>query len=503
MIRSTDQVTRNVLCLSVCASAAIFLLIPTGPAAAGALAVDDFKFDGPLGSQGASIAKLGENHFTIRLGHAPKHPTWCNMLYFQIVRNAKGNKLRVDVEFKGGNAYRFNHNSATWSYDAENWQAIRWCDPEEPSKRGDTLMFPVFAKDTVHFGAQVPFSYEMMVKLIGRWRRHPHVKVHVLGRSLGGRDLYRLEITDPTSPPARSSRWVHWVGNQHPGEHNSQWRIVGMIDWLLSDKGKECRKRSICHFVPLTSPDGPSNGWYRVNAQGVDMNRSYFAGGADREKQAHEAYVVQKDLEGLMASEAPLTDVWSMHTWGGPVEPILLPGPEIGSAVGPWEDFKAILLRNAPATLIEPLKAAKKAADSNHWNSGPHIQFGVTNVLCEGAGRWTDKQMNLDAGAALMKSIAEYYKGTRVSANHQVPTLRCSSTPRNVLLWGGADGRIQRIRKEAASKGLFAKPEAPPPVADYSTTSFWEAHRRGEKSTDDRGDRLDTPKRRWETEEVK
>ena len=55
-----------------------------------------------MGSDGAKIEKLGENHFKISLGHAPEHPTWCNMLYFRIVRNAKGCKLRVDVEFTGG-----------------------------------------------------------------------------------------------------------------------------------------------------------------------------------------------------------------------------------------------------------------------------------------------------------------------------------------------------------------------------------------------------------------
>jgi hypothetical protein len=172
-------------------------------AGAGEISVDDFRFDGPNGSQGASIERVGENHFRVSLGHAPKQPTWCNMLYFQILRNAKGNSLRLDVEFKGGDAYRFNHNSATWSYDGEDWQAIRWCDPNERSKKGDSLLFPVFADDTVFFGAQVPLSF---------------------------------------------------------------------VDWLLSEQGDDARRRSICHFVPITSPDGPSNGWYRVNAQGVSSS---------------------------------------------------------------------------------------------------------------------------------------------------------------------------------------------------------------------------------------
>jgi len=389
------------------------LLIGVPIAAAGELSVDDFKFDGPSGSDGATIEKIGENHFKISLGHAPEQPTWCNMLYFQILRNAKGNKVRVDVEFKGGDAYRFNHNSATWSHDAKSWQGIKWCKPDEPSKRGDSLLFPEFTGDVVFFGAQVPMSFENVVECMDRWSKHPHASVHVLGKSLGGRDLYRLEITDPKSPHPRQSRWVHWVGNQHPGEHNSQWRIVGMVDWLLSEEGADCRKRTICHFVLMTSPDGPSNGWYRVNAQGVDMNRSYFAEGADPEKQAHEAYIVQKDLEELMVSEAPATTVWSMHTWGGPVEPILLSGPEFGSILGPWEQLKEILLKNDPRELVEPLKTSNKPGKPNQWNAGPHIQFGVSNVLCEGSGDWTSKQDCLDAGAVLMKSLAEYYKGTK------------------------------------------------------------------------------------------
>jgi len=341
-------------------SALLMVAVFAGPATAAELSTVDFKFDGPYGSQGARIEKVAENHFKVTLGHAPKHTDWCNMLYFQIVRNAKGNQLRLDVTFPGGNAYRFNHNSSTWSYDAKNWQPIEWQTGSSDSAKGDTLLFSEFTEETVYFGQQVPMSYEDLVGLMNRWEKHPHATVHVLGKSLGKRNIYRLEVTDPKSPHSKSRRWGHFFANQHPGEHNSQWRMAGMVDWLLSDEGADCRRRSICHFVLMTSPDGPSHGWYRVNGQGVDMNRSYFADGSDKEKQAHEAYVVQHDLEQLMKSDTPMTDLWSMHTWGGPVEPILLPGPEIGKSVGPWEEFRDILRRNAPADLIEPLKTGKK-----------------------------------------------------------------------------------------------------------------------------------------------
>ena len=69
-------------------------------AVAAELSVEDFSFKGPSGCGGASIEKIGTNHFKATLGHAPRHPDWCNMLQFRILRHAKGNRLRLDVVFK-------------------------------------------------------------------------------------------------------------------------------------------------------------------------------------------------------------------------------------------------------------------------------------------------------------------------------------------------------------------------------------------------------------------
>ena len=38
------------------------------------LTVKDFKFDGPMGSEGASIEKIDKNVFNVKLGHAPNQP---------------------------------------------------------------------------------------------------------------------------------------------------------------------------------------------------------------------------------------------------------------------------------------------------------------------------------------------------------------------------------------------------------------------------------------------
>ena len=47
------------------------------------------------------------------------------------------------------------------------------------------------------------------------------------------------------------------------------------------------------------------------------------------------------------------------------------------------------------------------------WSGGPGLQFGVTNVLCEGGGNLYTKQENVDSGAIIITSLMEYYKGTK------------------------------------------------------------------------------------------
>jgi len=389
------------------------LLMVAGRLAAAEITVDDFKLDGPLGSDGAKIQRIAPNHFRMTLAHAPEHPDWANMAQFTLLRHARGNSLRMDVVFKGGNVYRYNDYFYSWSYDAQNWQPIEWSRHTKDATQGDTLEFPALAQDTIYVGHQVPMSYEEASALLDGWAKHPCAKLHVIGQSLGQRKICRLEITDPASPPPTAARWVHYFGNQHPGEHNSQWRMVGMIDWLLSPEGADCRRRSICHFVLMASPDSPSHGWYRVNAQGVDMNRAYLPGGADPQRQAHECYVVQKDLEQLMASPAPVTDLWSMHTWQGVVEPIVHPGPEIGTSLGSWTEMREIFDRNNPQNLIKPLALEKRVTERTHWATGAHQQFGITTVLCEGGGSLLTKEENLASGRSIIRAIAEYYHGLR------------------------------------------------------------------------------------------
>jgi len=401
--------------LRTLAIVALMLGVSLARAEAGELRIEDFRFDGPMGCDGAALEKVAENHFKMTLAHAPKHPEWANWIHFEIPRNARGNSLRLDVEFDYAKPqYNFNHYDPSWSHDGREWRYVHW-QPGGVKGRAGTLLFPEFTEDRVLVGTQLPMTLPDRRRLIDRWGKHPHCKVHVLGKSLEGRNLYRLTVTDPDSPHPPARRWVHHVANQHPGEGVAQWYIAGMIDWLLSDDAAEHRKRTIAHFTLMMDPDGVAHGWCRTNAQGFDMNRTYRVEGADKDQQAHEAFVFQRDLQRLMKSESPVTTSWSMHSWKGPrLEPILVGrGPELGTAVGSWEELGKLIEKNDPRNVVEPLRAYPKPTPPKYWDAGPFRQFGITNMLIEGGGGLLSKPQCLDAGAVVIRSVVEHYRGLR------------------------------------------------------------------------------------------
>jgi hypothetical protein len=122
----------------------------------------------------------------------------------------------------------------------------------------------------------------------------------------------------------------------------------------------------------------------------------------------------KEDLEGIMASESPVSLCWSMHTWEGEkVEPLLRPGADMGTTLGPWTDLRDIIARHDTRSNFKPLVVLTSALQPTHWTSGTHKQFGISAICCEGAANLYTKEENLHTGKVLMQSVAEYYRGTK------------------------------------------------------------------------------------------
>lgn len=391
------------------------------------LRAQDFSFQGDFGSQGARIEQVGRNHFRVVPGHAPGHPEWSNSLQFTIGQHAAGHDLRIDTEFPHA-AYAYNSYFLSWSYDKEHWHPVHWLRGTKLNVQGepcrDSVFFPEFRQDTVFVASQVPLSNEQLEAALQRYARSPLAGLHHLGDSMEGRPVYRLSLSDDTA--AAGAKKAHFFANQHPLEHNAQWRMLGMIDWLLSGEAADFLKKNVCHFVVKMCPDGTANGWLRVNAQGHDMNSSYYAEGITREGQpAHEAQFVQRDLADL-AEQTPLETVWSCHTWQGPVETMLLES-DTWEKQGRGEALRRQIVEHGHKGLVMPLKITPKLDEATYrrapqnfrrslylvpderwrsWATGPYGQYGVSTFLCEGGGALTTREDNLESGRILIKALS-------------------------------------------------------------------------------------------------
>jgi murein tripeptide amidase MpaA len=83
-----------------------------------------------------------------------------------------------------------------------------------------------------------------------------------------------LTITDPLIDESEKVCIVA-VGRIHPGESNASFVMKGFLDYLVSDRAVEIRKKAVFKIIPMINPDGVVFGNYRTSLSGKDLNRQF------------------------------------------------------------------------------------------------------------------------------------------------------------------------------------------------------------------------------------
>ncbi|MFN4112236.1 MAG: M14 family zinc carboxypeptidase, partial [Ignavibacteria bacterium] len=158
-----------------------------------------------------------------------------------------------------------------YSYDNKNW--IRFTELESPRRN---VFSKVFTEDSVYVAYYVPYTVNQLYEKINQLNNNPFVKIDTIGFSEQNRPLIILTLTDFTvSDSQKIFIWTH--GRTHPSETPSSYHLDGMINYFISENDVAAFLRTKIKWIvlPFINPDGVFLGKSRVNANNIDLERSW------------------------------------------------------------------------------------------------------------------------------------------------------------------------------------------------------------------------------------
>ena len=202
-----------------------------------------------------------------------------------------------------------------FSHDGERWQhfaATEWDDVRKEA----TLKFRP-ERDTIWIAHIPPYTHSRLLRLLADVDRSPHARVEVIGKTVLGRDLHLVTVTNFDKPDAgKKTVWLQ--ARQHAWEAGTSFVAEGALRFVTSDdpRARELRERIIFKFTPMMDPDGCATGKVRFNAHGYDVNRHWDAMDL-RDKQRlqlmPEIWYVKKALLGWLDAGHKIDLMVNMH----------------------------------------------------------------------------------------------------------------------------------------------------------------------------------------------
>jgi hypothetical protein len=161
-----------------------------------------------------------------------------------------------------------------FSHDGERWQHVVEQTWDDVKKEG---RFTLRAEtDSLWVALVPPYPHSRLVRLLGEVAATPHARVEVVGRSVLGRELPVVTVTDFATPDA-AKKTVWLQARDHAWESPTSFVMEGALKFAVSDDpaARALRQKFILMFTPMVDPDGSALGRVRFNANGYDLNRHW------------------------------------------------------------------------------------------------------------------------------------------------------------------------------------------------------------------------------------
>lgn len=231
----------------------------------------------------AKVDRIGADHFRCHVkGQVDqdgrnRQASW---FYFR-VDGAKGKRLTFTmVDLRGEYNYHPTMGAIGkdtlpfYSSDGTNWTPVETgtYDRSEPSLTYQVQM----DADRVWVAYVPPYPLENFRELAADLSRIPDVRIEEIGRSVQGREIPLITITD-RSVPDKGKKVMWLMFRQHAWEAGSSWTGEGAMRFVTSSDplAQQIRRTTIVKVLPLCDPDGVANGTIRFNVYGYDLNRNW------------------------------------------------------------------------------------------------------------------------------------------------------------------------------------------------------------------------------------
>ncbi|HVE40953.1 MAG TPA: M14-type cytosolic carboxypeptidase [Planctomycetota bacterium] len=190
-------------------------------------------------------------------------------------------ELRGEYNYKPAGLCVRDDTPPLVSADGKTWRHL-----ESISLEKDEATFRLTAEsDAVWIAHLEPYPTSRLERFLDEIRGAPHLKDEVIGKSVEGRDLHLLTITEFAAESAAPPPTVWLMCRQHAWESGTSFVGEGAIRFLLSEDAAPLRRSLVFKILPMMDPDGCARGGVRFNRHGYDLNRNWDT--ADPENPEH------------------------------------------------------------------------------------------------------------------------------------------------------------------------------------------------------------------------
>jgi hypothetical protein len=161
-----------------------------------------------------------------------------------------------------------------FSADGEHWRSVPDVKWDDNAKEATIRLKP--EGDSIWIAHQQPYTTSQLRSLLEQINRSDSARVEVIGKTVRGRDLNLITVTD-FDVPDRDKVTVWLQSRQHAWESGTSFVMEGALKFVTSDDpdARSLRRKVVFKFTPMVDPDGCAGGQVRFNANGYDVNRHW------------------------------------------------------------------------------------------------------------------------------------------------------------------------------------------------------------------------------------